>query len=95
MVLRKLEELGYKPVKEVEKKESDKEITEILKEIEGSEAKKEILELLIEALSESDPRELLIYGMYVKKTLVTERCTKKKDVIEKTMELLKKSLGKK
>ena len=93
MALKKLEELGFKPCRGCEKDECGKEVAEILKEIEGSEAKREILELLIEALSEPDPRELLVYGMYVKKQLVTERCTKRKDVIEKTMEQLKKAIG--
>jgi hypothetical protein len=93
MVLKKLEELGYKPKKKVDKKETDKETLALLKEIEKSEIKKEILELLIEAVSESDPRELLIYGMYVKNKLGPERGTKQKDKIEKTFEKLKSTIG--
>ena len=62
MVLDKLEELGYKPKKRVEKDVED-ETADILKEIASSEAKKQILDLLIEALSEPDPREILIYGI--------------------------------
>lgn len=93
MALRKLEDLGFKPGKASVKDEECKDVAEILKEIEGSEAKKEILELLIEALSEPDPRELLVYGMYVKKHLVPDRCTRQKDIIEKTMEQLKKAVG--
>jgi hypothetical protein len=95
MVLKKLEDLGYKPSKGAKKEDDGKAVTEILKEIEGSDAKKEILELLIEALSEPDPRELLVYGMYVKKHLVPDRCTRQKDIIEKTMEQLKKTIGSK
>ena len=60
MALKKLEELGYKPKKRVEKKDSEKEIAELLKNIENNEARKQILDLLIEALSEPDPREILI-----------------------------------
>lgn len=93
LVLKKLEELGYKPKKRVEKDGRDEETKALLKEIEKSEIKKEILELLIEAVSESDPREILIYGMYVKKRLGPERGTKQKDRIEKTFQRLKSSVG--
>ena len=93
MVLKKLEELGYKPKKRVDREGTDKETLALLKEIEKSEVKKEILELLIEAVSESDPREILIYGMYVKRRLGPERGTKQKDRIEKTFERLKSSIG--
>ncbi len=93
MVLKKLEELGYKPKKRVDSEGTDKETLALLKEIEKSEVKKEILGLLIEAVSESDPREILIYGMYVKRRLGPERGTKQKDRIEKTFERLKSSIG--
>lgn len=95
MALKKLEELGYKPKKRVEKKDSEKEIAEMLKAIEGNEARKQILDLLIEALSEPDPREILIYGMYVKKCFSSVLRHKTKDHIVKTMELLTKALGNK
>ena len=94
MALKKLEELGYKPKKRVEKKDSEKEIAELLQSIEGNEARKQILDLLIEALSEPDPREILIYGMYVKKCFNPVLRPKTKDHIVKTMELLTKTLGK-
>jgi hypothetical protein len=94
MALKKLEELGYKPKKRVEKKDSEKEIADLLKTIEGNEARKQILDLLIDALSEPDPREILIYGMYVKKCFSPVIRPKTKDHIEKTLELLTKALGK-
>ena len=47
MALKKLEELGYKPKKRVEKKDSEKEIAELLKNIENNEARKQILDLLV------------------------------------------------
>jgi len=94
LALKKLEELGYKPKKRVEKKDSEKEIAELLKNIENNEARKQILDLLIEALSEPDPREILIYGMYVKKCFSPVLRSKTKDHIVKTMELLTKALGK-
>ena len=94
MALKKLEELGYKPKKRVEKNDEDKEIADMLKAIECCEARKQILDLLIEALSEPDPREILIYGMYVKKCLSPVLRPKTKDHIVKTMELLTKALGK-
>ncbi len=93
LVLRKLEELGYKPKKGFEKEE-ETDISDIIKEIQNSEAKQEILDLLLESLSEPDPREILIYGMYVKKCLSPIIRAKTKDNIEKTLELLKKTLGK-
>ena len=93
LVLKKLEELGYKPKKRVETEGIDSETAALLKEIEKSATKKQILELLIEAVSESDPREILIYGMYVKKRLGPERDTKQKDKIEKTLEKLMSAIG--
>ena len=93
MVLRKLEELGYKPKKGFEKEEEN-ETADVIREIQDSEAKQEILDLLLESLSEPDPREILIYGMYVKKCLSPIIRAKTKDNIEKTLELLKKTLGK-
>ncbi len=93
LVLRKLEELGYKPKKGFEKEE-ETDTSDIIKEIQNSEAKQEILDLLLESLSEPDPREILIYGMYVKKCLSPIIRAKTKDNIEKTLELLKKTLGK-
>ncbi len=95
MVLKKLEELGYKPKKSIEKEDTNDETADILKNIESSEAKKQILNLLLEALSETDPREILIYGMYVKKAFSPIISAKQKDHIEKTMELITEALGKK
>ncbi len=95
MVLKKLEELGYKPKKSIEKEDTSNETAGILKNVQSSEAKKQILNLLLEALSETDPREILIYGMYVKKAFSPIIRAKQKDHIEKTMELLIEALGKK
>ena len=93
MVLKKLEELGYKPKKGIEKEDTQIAIADIIKNIQSSEAKQEILDLLLESLSEPDPREILIYGMYVKKCLSPIIRAKTKDNIEKTIELLKSTLG--
>jgi hypothetical protein len=95
MILKKLEELGYKPKKGTQKETTINEITDILKNIRSSAVKQEILNLLLEALSETDPKEILIYGMYVKKTLSPIIRAKQKNHIEKIMELLKDALGKK
>jgi hypothetical protein len=95
MVLKKLEELGYKPKKGIEKKDKVDKIEDIVKNIQSSEAKKQILDLLLEALSGSDPREILIYGMYVKKHFSPIVRPKQKDSIEKTLQLLTDALGKK
>jgi hypothetical protein len=95
MVLDKLEELGFKPKKRSEKEEKIDETEDILKNIQSSEAKQQILNLLLEALSEPDPREILIYGMYVKKCFSPIIRSTKKGTIEKTMKLLTEALGKK
>jgi len=95
MVLKKLEELGYKPKNSPEKEDAVNDIADVLKNIQSSEAKQKILNLLLEALSETDPREILIYGMYVKKIFSSIIRAKQKDHIEKTMELLTDAIGKK
>ena len=95
MVLKKLEELGYKPKKGIMKEDTQNETADILNDIQSSEAKKQILNLLLESLSETDPREILIYGMYVKKAFSSIIRAKQKDHIEKTMEMLTSAIGKK
>jgi len=89
MALEKLEALGYKPRKKygAEKERNGNELV-ILKNIEKSETKKQILDLLLEALSEPDPREILIYGMYIKKNLSPVVPSMQKGKIEKTLRLL-------
>ena len=93
-LLKKLEELGYKPKKVEENKEQNAETDDILKNIKNSETKQQILNLLLEALSETDPREILVYGMYVKKYFSPIIGSKQKDNIEKTLELLIDALNK-
>ena len=90
MVLEKLEELGYKPHKKlkVEKEGVESEVKQILQQLEENEAKKRILNLLVEALSETDPREILIYGMYIKKHLTPIVPAMHRERIEKTLEWL-------
>ncbi len=90
MALDKLRELGYKPRKKpaIEKEKTEVELETILKTIEDSETRKNILNLLVEAISESDPREILIYGMYVKKHLTPVVPAMHKEKIEKTLDWL-------
>ena len=90
MALDKLKELGYKPRKKpaIEKEEIEVKLETILKTVEDSETRKRILDLLVEALSESDPREILIYGMYVKKHLTPIVPAMHKEKMEKTLEWL-------
>ena len=87
MALDKLKELGYKPRKKPEVGKEG-EIGSILQQVGESEAKKQILNLLVEALSESDPREILVYGMYVKKHLAPIVPAARREKIEKTLEWL-------
>jgi len=93
-LLKKLEELGYKPKKSTEQKDTSVQTEDILKNIKNSETKQQILNLLLEALSETDPREILVYGMYVKKYFSPIIGGKQKDNIEKTLELLVEALNK-
>jgi hypothetical protein len=90
MALDKLKELGYKPREKpaIEKEEIEVELEAILKTIEDNETRKQILDLLVEALSEPDPREILIYGMYVKKHLTPIVPAMHKEKMEKTLEWL-------
>ena len=94
MALDKLKELGYKPRKKpaIEKEEIELELETILKTIEDNETRKQILNLLVEALSESDPREILVYGMYVKKHLTPIVPAMHKEKMEKTLEWLRAAI---
>jgi len=87
VALDKLRELGYKPRKKPEIGKEG-EIESVLQQVEGSEARKQILNLLVEALSEADSREILVYGMYVKKHLAPMVPAARREKIEKTLEWL-------
>jgi len=91
LALDKLKELGYKPRKKPEA-EKEGEIESFLQQVGESEAKKQILSLLVEALSESDPREILVYGMYVKKNLASIVPAARREKIEKTLEWLSEAI---
>ena len=89
MALDKLKELGYKPDKKSQiTQEELEEVRTVLKKVGDHETRRQLLNLLIEALSESDPREILIYGMYVKKHLAPTVPAMHKARIEKTLEWL-------
>jgi ribosomal protein S7 len=89
MALDKLKELGYKPKKKSQITQDElEEVQTVLKKVGDHETRKQLLNLLIEALSESDPREILIYGMYVKKNLASTVPAMHKTRIEKTLEWL-------
>jgi len=47
LVLKKLEELGYKPKKSIKEEDTQNETGDILKNIQSSEAKTQILNLLL------------------------------------------------
>ena|SRR3990170_537016 len=94
MALDKLKEIGVKPSQKsaAETRELETELNTILQKVENSEPKKRILSLLFEALSESDPKEILIYGMYVKKNLAPMVPARREEKIEKTLEWLGKAI---
>jgi len=90
MALDKLKELGYKPRKKltVENTKIESELENILKEVGENKTKKQILNLLFEALSEPNSREIIIYGMYVKKNLTPFVPAMRGEKLEKTLEWL-------
>jgi ribosomal protein S7 len=92
MALDKLKELGYKPRKKTTVEVEEGELETILKKVEESETKKTIMNLLVEALSEPDPREILIYGMYVKKNLSPAVPAMHREKIEKTLKWLRAAI---
>jgi hypothetical protein len=94
MALKKLEELGFKPKKGTESEKLKNETVDILKGIESDETKKLVLDLLFEALSQEDPKEILVYGMYVKKHLCPDIRSDQKDKIEQTLKQLAEIIGK-
>ena len=90
MALDKLKEPGYKPSKKptIENAKIESELENILKEVEEDKTKKQIMDLLLEALSEPNSREIIIYGMYVKKNLTPFVPTMREKKLEKTLEWL-------
>ncbi len=94
MALDKLKESGVKPSQKAaaESKELENELKTVLQKVEKSEPKKRVLSLLFEALSESDAREILVYGMYVKKNLAPMIPASSEEKIEKTLEWLGKAI---
>ena len=94
MALEKLEEMGYKPRRRVrvEKPKPTENIESILREIERDKAKRYMLNLLVEGLSEPDPREIIIYGMHVKKKLAPVVPAMREERIERVLEWLDKAI---
>ena len=94
MALDKLEESGFKPQKKPKVKDikTETELENILKEIGENKTKKRILDILLEALSEPDSREMMIYGMYVKKNLSPYVPAMRGEKIEKTFEWLEAAI---
>jgi hypothetical protein len=90
MALDKLKEAGYKPQKKptVENAKIEGELENILKEVEEDKTKKQIMDLLLDALSEPNSREIIIYGMYVKKNLTPYVPAMREKKLEKTLEWL-------
>jgi len=88
--LEKLEEMGYKPKK---KKVTEHDVPKtIYKEIGADQKKLQMLDLLIEGLTESNAREIIIYGMYVKKYLASMIPVSSEKRVEKTLEYLQKMI---
>ena len=82
MVWEQLEKMGLKP-KGKEKTKIEERKEEIEKFLEN---KRKILALLIESFSEEDPKEILVYGMYVKKNMASFVPASKDKRLEKAIE---------
>ncbi len=94
MVWEQLEKMGLKPKRKEKTKieERKEEIEKFLEKIKSDENKRKILALLIESFSEEDPKEILVYGMYVKKNLASFVPASKDKRLEKTLEWLEKAI---
>lgn len=88
--LNKLEEMGLRPEKKKTRKPEESIAT--LEEISKDRKKIQQLDLLIEGLSETDTRELIIYGVYVKKHLASLIPVSRERRIEKTLEYLSRMI---
>jgi len=89
MVLNKiLEETDYKPKKRQKREEKTVNFKELIK----NKTERQILELLVEGLTDPDPREVVIYGTYVKKHIASFIPTSREKRIQKTLEYLAKAI---
>ena len=87
MALEELEKRGYKPQKKPVR-EAEAQVDEFLKKLGENETKRLVMDLLIEGLSDPDPREILVYGTFVKRYLEPIIGSTRDDRIEKTLKLL-------
>jgi len=94
MVWEYLEKMGYKPKKKKKPKREDslRKFEAILEDIKYHKSRKRILNLLFEGFSESDPREIVVYGMYIKKNLAPFIPTSRDRRVEKTLEWLDEAI---
>lgn len=87
--LKNLENMGYKPKRE---KVTKNDVSEgAYQEIEDKK-KLQMLDLLIEGLTDSDAKEVIIYGMYIKKHLASIIPVSREKRVEKTLECLQKMI---
>ena len=69
-------------------REAEAQVDEFLKKLGENETKRLAMDLLIEGLSDPDPREILVYGAFVKRYLEPVIASTRDDRIEKTLKLL-------
>jgi hypothetical protein len=87
--LKNLEDMGYKPKKE---KVTKHDVSESIHGKIEDKKKLQMLDLLIEGLTDSDAKEIIIYGMYVKKHLASMIPVSREKRVEKTLEFLQKMI---
>jgi len=72
--------------------QTEKEVNGLIQEVYQNKAIKKSLNLLFDAFAETNPIEILVYGMFVKKHLSTMVPTGSKEKIEKTLEWLEEAI---
>ena len=89
VILEDLAKKGYKPKVKIERlRLPEDEANRLLKAVIEDKFKRDLLGLLLEGLTVEDPREILIYGMFVKKKVVPLVPALREERIEKTIKWL-------
>jgi len=84
--------MGWAQLKKIGLKPKRREKA-FLEKIRSDETKEKVLSLPVESFSERDIKEILVYGMYVKKNLAAFVPVSKERRLEKTLEWLENAIG--
>jgi len=92
LALEELSKRGYKPKKRKITVEETK-VEEVLKRLREDDVKQLVLGLLVEGLSDPEPREILVYGAFVKRYLEPLVSGSVDERVVKTLKLLREALA--